>query len=67
MVTFGLLNSLSSSKLYLLLCTVFYFWAIYRAENFPLKDKQLVLFPFCQHPRFAAVQQDREDQGLVDR
>jgi hypothetical protein len=35
--------------------TVYYFWAVYRAENLPLKDAQSVLFPFCQHPRFTAV------------
>jgi hypothetical protein len=32
--------------------TVYYFWAIYRAENLPLKDEYSVLFPFCQHPHF---------------
>jgi hypothetical protein len=41
--------------------TVYYFWV-----NLLLKDEQLVLFPFCQHPRFTAVQQDRADQGRVD-
>jgi hypothetical protein len=47
--------------------TVFYFWAIYRAENFPLKDEQSDFFPFCQHSRFTALQQDRVDQGLVTK
>jgi hypothetical protein len=47
--------------------TVYYFWVVYRAENLPLKDEQSVLLPFCQHPCFTALQQDRADQGLVDR
>jgi hypothetical protein len=56
----GHLGSLSSSKMY-------YFWAKYRAENLSLKVEQSVLFPFCQHPRFTAVQQGRVDQCLVNR
>jgi hypothetical protein len=46
--------------------TVYYFWDMYRAENLPLKEDELVLFRFCQHPHFTAAQQDRADQGLVD-
>jgi hypothetical protein len=44
--------------------TAYYFWAKYRAENLPLKDEQSVLFHFCQHPRFTAVQQDRRSTYL---
>jgi hypothetical protein len=45
--------------------TIFDFQAAYRSENLPLKYEQLVLFPFGQHLRLTAVEQDWADQGLV--
>jgi hypothetical protein len=38
----------------------------YRSENLPLKYEQLILLSFGQHPRLAAVEQDRADKGIVN-
>jgi hypothetical protein len=58
-MTFGLLNSLLSSKLFLLLYPPSTFLGPYIVRRTFLKDEQSVLFPFYQHPRLTAVQHDQ--------
>jgi hypothetical protein len=45
---------------------IFDFRVAYRSENLPLKNEQLVLLPFVQHPRLIAVEQDWADQFPVN-